>query len=102
MEIEKIRKVMFNEVSFLFSVVGVVIGVTFWVSNPQRDLQLELVKLQSQVENNQTVTDALEKIKNNDLHEMQLRMDRFEQRQVQQLEAIARIEALVSAQNRNK
>lgn len=102
MEIEKIRKVMFNEVSFLFSVVGVVIGVTFWVSNPQKDLQIEVIKLQSQVENNQTVTEALDKIKNNDLHEMQLRMDRFESKQIEQLQATARIEALITSQNNKK
>lgn len=87
---------MFNEVSFVCSIVGVCIGIAFWVTNPQKDLQIQIVKLESQVENNQTVTEALEKIKNNDLHEMQLRMDRFEARQVEQLQATARIEALLS------
>lgn len=102
MEAEKIKKVMFNEVSFLFSVIGVAIGIVLWISNPQKDMQIEIVKLQSQVENNQTVTEALEKIKNNDLHELQLRMERLETRQIEQIQAISRIEALVTNQGKSK
>lgn len=93
---EKIKKVLFNEVSFLFSVVGVSIAVLLWISNPQQDLKIQIVKLQSQVENNETVTKALDRIKNNDLHEVQLRLDRLESRQVEVLQAVARVEVLIT------
>lgn len=92
----KIEKVLYNQVSFGIAIVGVVLSITFWVMNPQTALKLEVVKLQSQVESNSTVTDELNKIKNNDLHEVQLRMDRIESRQIDELQAIARIEALLS------
>lgn len=90
-----IRKVLFNEVSLGLSLIGVVLVSVFWVLNPQQELKLQIVKLQAQVESNASVAAELSKIKNNDLHEMQLRMDRIESRQVEELQAIARIEALL-------
>lgn len=92
----KIRKVLFNEISLSLSVVGVVLGAVFWISNPQKKLEIEIVKLQSQVESNESVAAELAKIKNNDLHEVQLRMDRIEARQIEELQAIARLEALLT------
>ncbi len=91
----KIRKVLFNEVSFMIAIIGAVSSLIFWVVNPQNDLQIQVVRLQAQTESNQSVSAELEKIKNNDLHEVQLRMDRIEARQVEELQAIARIEALL-------
>jgi len=92
----KIRKVLFNEVSLAIAAVGAISGIIFWIQNPQNDLQLEIVKLQSQVESNETIAAELAKIKNNDLHEVQLRMDRIEARQIEELQAIARLEALLN------
>lgn len=91
----KIRKVLFNEVSFAIGTIGFVLSAVFWVQNPQQSLQLEIVKLQSQVESNESVAAELAKIKNNDLHEMQLRMDRIESRQIEVLQGMARIEAIL-------
>jgi hypothetical protein len=91
----KIRKVLFNEITLLIALAGVVSSVILWVINPQRDLEKQIIMLKAQVENNQTVTAALEKIKANDLHEIQIRLDKIETRQIAQLEAIARIEALL-------
>lgn len=95
----KIRKVLFNEVTFVIAVVGVVSSVIFWITNPQNENEKAIIKLQAQIESAETVTAALERIKNNDLHEMQLRMDRIESRQIEQIEAIARLEALIKASN---
>lgn len=92
---DKIRRVLFNEGAFLLGLVGVISSVIFWVSGPQNALKLEIVRLQGQVESNESVAVELSKIKNNDLHEMQLRMDRIEARQIEELQAIARIEALL-------
>lgn len=92
---DKIRRVMFNEVSFIIAVIGMVSSVIFWVANPQQALKIEVVRLQAQVESNETVGAELAKIKNNDLHELQLRLDRLESRQVELLQATARVEALL-------
>ena len=91
----KIRKVLFNEVSFGIAVVGAILSIVFWVVNPQADLQIQIVKLQAQIENNETVGAELSKIKNNDLHEMNLSIGRLEERDIQILQALARIEALI-------
>jgi len=92
----KIRKVLFNEISLTIAAVGMISSLIFWVQNPQQDLKLEIVRLQAQVESNESVAAELSKIKNNDLHEMQLRMDRIEARQIEQLQATARLEALLN------
>ena len=94
----KTRKVLFNEVSLAIGSVAMISSFIFWITNPQQELQLTITRLQSQVESNETVTQALEKIKNNDLHEVQLRMDRLEERQIKTLEGIARLEALITQQ----
>lgn len=94
----KVRKIIFNEISFVIAVVGCVSGVIFWVANPQRTLEMQFVKLQSLVESNQTVVTALQNIKDNDLHELQLKMNQIEDRQIKILEAIARLEAVYTKQ----
>jgi CTP:phosphocholine cytidylyltransferase-like protein len=91
----RIRKVIFNEVSFVVAVVGCVTGVVFWVANPQKELEMQVAKLQNQVENNETVTAKLQNIKDNDLHELQLRLEQIEARQIEEMKAITRLETLL-------
>lgn len=92
---DKIRRVLFNEVTFGIAIISAVAQVIFYISGPQHDQQIQIVRLQSQVESNESVAAELAKIKNNDLHEFQLRLDRIESRQIDEIEAIARIEALL-------
>ena len=87
----KIRKVIFNEVTLVVAMVGLISGLIFWVTNPQYDLEMKVVKLEAQMESNQTVVDALETIKNNDFVEFQLKMDQIENRQISILESLAAI-----------
>lgn len=91
----KIKKILFNEVSFLIAGVGLVSSVMFWVMNPQADMQLQIVRLQSQVESNQTVVEALQNIKNNDFVEIQQKLNQLEDRQIKILESIARLETKI-------
>ena len=90
----KIRKVLFNEISLCIAGIGLVSSGIFWVTNPQQEMQIQIVKLQAQIESNQTVTTELLKIKNNDLYEMNLRLEQIENRQIELLKAMARIEAV--------
>lgn len=92
----KIKKVLFNEVSFIIAGIGLVSSVMFWVMNPQQLMEIKVAKLESQIESNQTVAAELQRIKTNDLHELQLRLDQIETRQIDTLKAIARLEALIS------
>lgn len=91
----KIRGILFNEGTFILAIVTAASGVIFWVTNPQRDMQLQITRLQTQVENAETVTAALERIKANDLNEIQLQIERIETRQIDLLKAVARLEALL-------
>lgn len=91
----KIKKILFNEVSFIVAGIGLVSSVMFWVMNPHQNLELQVVRLQSQVESNTTVTNALEKIKSNDLNEINIKLQNLEDRQLEIIKAIARLEALI-------
>ena len=92
----KIRKVFFNEISFIIAGIGLVSSMMFWVMNPQQKMEIELVKLQSQLESNQTVASELSKFRVNDLNEINLRLDQLESRQLDILKGISRLEAIHS------
>ncbi len=92
----KIRKVIFNEVTLIIAIVSCVSGVIFWVANPQTQMQIEIVKIQAQLESNQTVVSALERIKNNDFVELHLKMDQIETRQIDILQSLAAINQQLS------
>ncbi|MCK5020304.1 MAG: hypothetical protein KAS32_24910 [Candidatus Peribacteraceae bacterium] len=87
----KIRKILFNEITFVVALVSLISGTIFWVSNPQNEMEIRIVRLESQVESNQTVQVALEKIKNNDFVEFQLKLNQIEERQIKTLESLAAI-----------
>ena len=87
----RVRKVIFNEITLIIALVSLVSGVIFWVTNPQYDMELKLVKLESQLESNQTVVAALEQIKNNDFVEIEIKMNKLEARQVEILQVLAAI-----------
>lgn len=100
MEDSRIRKMMFNEVSLAMAIVGVTLSVSMWVINPQQDLKEEIIRLKAQIESNETVRAELAKIKNNDLHELQLSIGRLEERDIAILQAVARVEALLAEKKR--
>ena len=91
-----IRKVIMNEVTLVMAIVGVVSSLIFWVANPQTELEKELIKLKAQVETNKTVATALAEIKNNDLHEFQLRLEQIENRQIDILRGLSSLETLIT------
>lgn len=96
----KIRKAIFNEVSFCIALVGIVSSLIFWVSNPQNEMQIELVRLQAQMDSNETVVQTLEKIKNNDFVEIHKAIDQIETRQIEILQTLAAINQQMSINNK--
>ena len=91
----KIRKVIFNEISLIIAIIGMVSGVIFWVANPQQELQMKVVRLESQIESNVMITEKLQNIKDNDLHELQLKMEQIEERQIEILKALSSLETTI-------
>ena len=90
-----ITKILYNQVSLFIACVGLVSGIMFWVMNPQIAMEKELIKLQTQTESNQSMVAALEKIKQNDLVEIHAEMKDLEARDIEILQAIARLEAKI-------
>ena len=87
----RIRKVIFNEVTLVIALASLVSGCIFWVSNPQNEMEIRIVQLESQLENNQTVVETLERIKNNDFVEFQEKLSQIEERQIEILQTMAAI-----------
>jgi hypothetical protein len=91
----KIRKVLFNEISFLIAGIGLVSSVIFWVTNPQTELKMQITKLQGQIETNQTVTQELEKIKNNDFVEIHIKLKEIEESQTKMLIEMGKLQTII-------
>jgi len=47
---EKIRKILFNEVSFLISIIGVVIGCVLFVSKPDSEMRMDIAMIQLRIQ----------------------------------------------------
>jgi len=90
----KIKKILYNEVSLVVGAVALISSCIFWVQNPQNEMELQLVKLQSQVENNQSVVHELDKLKNNDFVEIHKALEQIQTREIDIMKALARLEAI--------
>lgn len=90
-----VKRVLYNEISFAIALIGVVSSAIIWISSPQKVLEIELVKLQSRLDSTEVISAKLEQIKNNDLKELHLSMQRIEDRQLDIIKAIVRLEAKI-------
>ena len=91
----KIRKVLFNEISLIIALVGMISGVIFWVANPQQDMRETIIRLETRIESTESVNLTLQNIKDNDLHELQLKMEQIESRQIEILRALSSLQAII-------
>ena len=78
----KIKKVLFNEVSFVIAIIGVISTFIFWVTNPAQLLSQRVGSLESTIEF-QTQT----------LNEIKVKVGDIEDRQIEILQAIAKLQA---------
>lgn len=65
----KIRKVIFNEVSLMIAIVGVVSSLIFWVVNPQRDNDVAIQLQEERIAAQRTTIDSLTLTQQNDIKE---------------------------------
>lgn len=92
----KVRKILFNEVSLFLALTGTVLSAVFWVSGPQQELKLELARLQGQVEAQGELSKQLQNIKDNDLHEVQRKLDEQGLMIIEVQKSIVRLETLIT------
>ena len=77
---ERFHRVLFNEIGFIISIIGATIAVFLFISNPAQENMREIEKLRADVERNQEVIEALNKIRDNDLHTIQGKTSDIEQK----------------------
>ena len=78
----KVKKILFNEVSFIIAIIGVISTFIFWVTNPAQLLSQRVGTLENTLE---FQTETLKEIKE--------KVEVIEGRQIEILEAVARLEA---------
>jgi len=82
MEENKLKKVLYNEVTFILALVGIISSFIFWVTNPTNALSGRVTSLEDTIEY-QTET----------LTEIKTKVNVIEGRQIEVLQAIARLES---------
>jgi len=82
MEENNLKKLLYNEVTFVLALVGIISTFIFWVTNPANVLSQRVGSLETTMEYQ---SDMLEEIK--------LKVGVIETRQIEVLQAIARLES---------
>lgn len=70
MEESTIRKVMFNEVSFVIAIIGVVIGVFVFLTDPGKDNNMALQLQDARITDQRETIDELTLIQQNEMREV--------------------------------
>ena len=92
-EENKITKVLYNQVSFVVAIAGVLLSLFFWVTNPQNKVQAQVDILTHEVEDNKEIYQTEEKFQSETLVEIKQKLVVIEGRQIEVLQSIARLEA---------
>lgn len=66
----KFRQLLFNEVSFIFAICGVVLSVFIYMTAPQQKTDTAIELLKSQASNQQATIDRITKTQQNDVQEL--------------------------------
>lgn len=89
----KVKKILFNEISFLIAGVGLVSSLILWVTNPQVEITRRVDAIEQEVEHTSTDYDRMEQSQLTDLAEIKQRLTTIDNRQLELLQAVARLEA---------
>lgn len=92
-EENKITKVLYNQVSFVVAIAGVLLSLFFWITSPQNAVQAQVDILQKEVDSNKETYNAQEEFQSQTLIEIKNKVIAIEGRQIELLQAVARLEA---------
>ncbi len=73
-----VQKILQNRVATFVGFAVVLIGIIFWVRNPQQSLELRIALLEQKQQSDNEIILKLQNLKDNDLHELHLGQERFE------------------------
>ena len=90
-----IRKVIFSEVSYVVTIITLVVSFVYWVITPQRKMELELNTLQTQIETQEKLSSQIQNLKDNDLHALGLKYTELSNQVAATNETLAVIKALL-------
>jgi len=82
MEENKLKKILYNEVTFILAIISIVFGFISWITNPREAISQRVGSLEQTIEYQ---SDSLEEIKT--------KVNIIDSRQVDILQAIARLQA---------
>ena len=90
----KWRRWLFNEVSLFTSIIVVVIGVVFWISDPIEDCSKKLITIDARITAVEVKNAEIEISLNLKLTGLQVQLDRVEARQIEVLKGLAELQAV--------
>lgn len=88
----KIKRVLYNEVSLSIAIVSLVSGLIFWVTNPGIILSQRVSVLEQDVTHQGEIYENEEKYQSDTLFEIKSRVKAIEDRQLDMIESLARME----------
>lgn len=91
----KIRKVLYNEVSFVIAVVGVVIGVFIFFADPNKSNQVALVLQDARITSQQKIVDELTRTQQNDIKEVKNEIAGFRSEVQNLTNSIIRLQTII-------
>ena len=93
---ERFRRILFNEVGFLISIIGATVALFLFLSNPAQENTREIEKLKSEIGSNQELLTALNKIRDNDLHTLKQKLEDSNERLNDIENQLIKIEAILN------
>ncbi len=92
----KVRRILFNEVSLIFGVVAVVLSGFIYLTNPYKDVQMDVQQIKNELESHQELSSQMQNLKDNDLHTLQLKMDEQQKTLIEIQKQIAVLQVLIN------
>lgn len=91
----KIGKVVFNQISLILALTGTILSAFTFLTNLQHKTDIQLVKLEAKIEATESINAKLQNIKDNDLHELQIKMDVLLKEQIEIQKSITILQTLI-------
>lgn len=71
----KIRKLLFNEITFVLAIASAVFWVFNYINNPQHKTELDIQSIRAEIESHEKLSDQITNLKDNDMHTIELKLD---------------------------
>lgn len=98
----KIRKIFLNEVNIVVIIVGLVVGTSNYFLNPSKQNSLDIQTIKLELESHEKITQQVQNLKDNDLHTLELNVNKILENQTQIQKDIVELKTLIDERTTKK